>query len=463
MSPRSLVVDPAGPATLPAFPASRESSKRRDKDRSPVRGWLSMRHAASAALASLLLVACGGDEAATASKGAAAAGASGAAGSSSTGEGGSSMAGGAGGSVGGAPSTGGASAGGAAGAGVGGAVPSAPATHVVRRVMLGDANPDGTLADDAWKQFGVNVDGLVSAPGTMPHCTPVPGGKADDIQQNGNDGIDNAFGRSIVKLIKSFSTGAPPTEALTTSIAGGGSTLVFSFDGLPLGADGPVSAGQLFAARGRKDAMGKQIVPTDAEWSDGTYGWDLLDSQLSATSPPTSKTQLAAGVLAMNVWSAGGADEITLSLPVKGVPLDLHVRRARIRATFSGDHRTSSGVIGGLLVTEEFVTQFDLIAGRLSTSLCNAALKGVVDTSLRISSDILADGTQDSSKTCDAISIGLGFETAPGALGSAVSPDPLGPDPCPLGRASKEQRRTRRAAWPARTPARTAARARPPA
>ena len=387
-----------------------------------------------AAFALSLLTACGGGETTNPSGGAAGAGTSNAGGtSSSAGAGGSSAAAGAGA----AAAAGASSVGGGAGTagsdvgGGGGAVPSVAAIHVVRRVLLGDANPDGTLADDAWKQYGTNVDGLVSAPGSTPHCTPVPGGKADDIQQDGNDGIDNSFGRSIVKLIKSFSTGAPPTEALVTSIAGGGSTLVFTFDALPVGPDGPVSSGQLFAARGRRDADGKQIVPTDDDWKNGTYAWDLLDSGLASTSPPTSMVKLAAGTLAGNVWSAGGQAELTLSLPVKGVPLDLHVRRAQVRTTFSDDHKTTTGgVIGGLLVTDEFVANFDKIAGRLSTSLCNAALKGVVDTSLRISSDVLSDGTQDSTKTCDAISIGIGFETAPGQLGMPVAADPLGVDPC---------------------------------
>ena len=35
-------------------------------------------------------------------------------------------------------------------------------------------------------------------------------------------------------------------------------------------------------------------------------------------------------------------------------------------------------------------------------------------------SDIMVDGTQDPTKTCDGISVGLGFEAQAGALGNPV-------------------------------------------
>jgi hypothetical protein len=47
-------------------------------------------------------------------------------------------------------------------------------------------------------------------------------------------------------------------------------------------------------------------------------------------------------------------------------------------------------------------------------------------------SDILQDGTQDPTKTCDGITIGLGFEADAVLLGPAVPPPPP-PIVCPTG------------------------------
>ena len=45
-------------------------------------------------------------------------------------------------------------------------------------------------------------------------------------------------------------------------------------------------------------------------------------------------------------------------------------------------------------------------------------------------SDILTDGTQDPTKPCDGISIGLGFDGALVQLGTPVAPPPPPTNPC---------------------------------
>jgi hypothetical protein len=69
------------------------------------------------------------------------------------------------------------------------------------------------------------------------------------------------------------------------------------------------------------------------------------------------------------------------------------------------------------------------IAGKVSSSLCTGtALDGVLQQ-IRQGSDIMHDGTQDPTKVCDAVSIGLGFETRASKLG-APAPPVTSKDPC---------------------------------
>ncbi len=59
---------------------------------------------------------------------------------------------------------------------------------------LGDADPE------AWKNLGLNLDGLVSTIGGTNHCKLATGAEAR-VKTDGVGGIDNAFGKDIVGLI----------------------------------------------------------------------------------------------------------------------------------------------------------------------------------------------------------------------------------------------------------------------
>ena len=90
-------------------------------------------------------------------------------------------------------------------------------------------------------------------------------------------------------------------------------------------------------------------------------------------------------------------------------------RRARHRAHVEGDRR-------GLRIRgigEELVAEVKRIG--YSIGLCDSPLFANLLTSIRQASDIVADGSQDPTKTCNGISIGLGFEMGEVQLG-AVGP-----------------------------------------
>lgn len=66
--------------------------------------------------------------------------------------------------------------------------------------------------------------------------------------------------------------------------------------------------------------------------------------------------------------------------------------------------------------------------GSGTVTLAGSAIENIF-TQIAQTSDIMQDGTQDPTKTCDGISIGLGFEASVVQLGPMV-PAVTMPDPC---------------------------------
>lgn len=89
-----------------------------------------------------------------------------------------------------------------------------------------------------------------------------------------------------------------------------------------------------------------------------------------------------------------------------------------------------SGRLGGMLDTEAFIAEMAKVAGSFDVALCppSSTFESIAQQ-IRQGQDILLDGSQDPSKTCDAISIGLGFEADAALLGAVFAP-PASPDPC---------------------------------
>jgi hypothetical protein len=96
------------------------------------------------------------------------------------------------------------------------------------------------------------------------------------------------------------------------------------------------------------------------------------------------------------------------------------------------DFHTSStnGIIAGVIQSQALVCSLSKIAGRLCPGLCGPAFENFAQTILG-ASDIMQDGKHDPSKVSDGISIGLGFEMKPVALGAVLAKNPpSADDPC---------------------------------
>jgi hypothetical protein len=69
------------------------------------------------------------------------------------------------------------------------------------------------------------------------------------------------------------------------------------------------------------------------------------------------------------------------------------------------------------------------LAGTFDAALCSGATIDSLLAEIAQASDILQDGTQDPTRTCDGISIGLGFTGSLVKLGAPVAVPPP-PNPC---------------------------------
>ena len=287
--------------------------------------------------------------------------------------------------------------------------------QAINKLFLGDTDRSGTAKSDAWQDYGFAISGKIykdAKGGAATHCKPQDGAKPADVVVNGTNGVDNSFGKNIWPIVLGLASdaGAKVQDALD---AGNFSVLV-SIDKLGTGTDYSGLGATLSACRGTDDGMGK-TTPPGADWS--TYTWHPF----FGTTPISFPKSYVAG----NTWVSGGKGDLNLTLSFSGYDLSLGIHQAVAAMVFSADHKTSkNGNIGGVLQTDELVSAVKNIAGKVSSSLCmGTALDGVLQQ-IRQASDIGADGTQDPAKTCDGISIGLGFETTTSKVGDMAPMQP---------------------------------------
>ncbi len=296
---------------------------------------------------------------------------------------------------------------------------TAPTTLVIRRIFLGDTNPQGQPDAQAWRKYGLNVDGLVSTKASTNHCMPQKGATKSSIQTDGDNGIDNSFGSNLVKIIATLTPN--PSDELNTTLDAGAGTWLFHLQNLGNGA----------AQNGVKAALfGAAPLGSAPSWSPTEVRPVTFESVSggSITSPLNAYPQ---SYVVGGTWVGAPATAGKLALATGlGAATIRHVRAV---ATISGTgpSATATGVISGVIGTEEYITEFAKVAGQFSLELCNGATFESVAQAIRAASDIMQDGSNgDPSKTCDGISIGVGFEATAAMLGSVAPAVPPVPDPC---------------------------------
>jgi hypothetical protein len=275
-----------------------------------------------------------------------------------------------------------------------------------------------------WSKLGFNLDGLVSTAASKDLCIPASGGDPNMVYPDGDNGIDNAFGKSIVPLLGKVMMGGTLSSSSNDSVANGEFSMLLDFVKLTAAADQPSVVTRLYGGTdlGEPPSFnGKDCWPVAPE---------LLTSPTDITS---STVVFKNSALAAQSWTSGTGTTVKLSIPItveqlkKTVSISLTLNKAQMALTFAADHKSATGgVLGGVLDTEEFIKEIKKAVFSLLGNLgCSVIMSNNVEASIRQASDIMNNGTQDKLATCNGISIGFGFtmkEVQLGGVGPAAPP-----------------------------------------
>ncbi len=229
----------------------------------------------------------------------------------------------------------------------------------IRRLFLGDTNPDGTESSDAWKQYGYDIDGIASSRCTTNHCRPQPGGNEASIETDGRGGTDNSFGENLVPFWISLAGNF--SQDVNDAMARGAHTLLFAIDRLDAGSDLSGLTGSLYEGA---------PLGTAPAW-DGSDTWpvfcEYLDKCLASGTPTppanASKMIFTGGYVRDNVLviHPQGYVDIGLNWLHAWFPLRLHhvVISMRLGTEGQAPRTATQGVISGVMDTQEYVTLID--------------------------------------------------------------------------------------------------------
>lgn len=310
--------------------------------------------------------------------------------------------------------------------GSGGALPGCtPKSGVIlaaTKIYYGNTDfNDAADSVNGWKQFGFNLDGKVSTASSVDLCQPVNNAPPKNVYPDGNGGIDNSFGKNILPIFlgiaSDFSTKA--NQAITD----GKYTLIFDLEGLGAGANQASLASKMYT--GTTLGMPPKF--------DGSDCWPVTPAGLANPADIASATSFfPMGSVAANHWDSGPTSAtVPLTIDVGGFEIHLNLHFARVSMDLDANHLGSQvGQLGGVIATAELVAEMKKVAGSFDPSLCSGATIDSIVSQLQQASDILQDGTQDPAKSCDGISIGLGFKTKAISLGGVGPATPAQPDPC---------------------------------
>lgn len=302
------------------------------------------------------------------------------------------------------------------------ACPSGAArAFAMNQLFIGDSDADGTPNPaNGWKSFGFNLDGRLSTKTSTDLCKPKAGGSAAEVYPDGNVGIDNAFGKNILPILLGLA--ADVTTVNNESIKIGEYTYLLSL----------ANADQNSCSTSSSFFLGANMG--DVPKFDGSDVWPLDASSLIDPMKPTSaKCKYADTMLEGGMVHAGPSSQLDFILFVSGYKMVLPIRHAQVDFVLEPNLRgIKGGQIGGIIRTDELVKEFARVMGAFDASLCDAqspTVKTILEQ-FRQASDIMQDGTQDPTKECDGISIGLGFTMKPVRLGAIALAAPPLPNPC---------------------------------
>lgn len=292
-------------------------------------------------------------------------------------------------------------------------------------IFLGDTDRDGAPnPTNGWKQYGFDIDQLVSTKESTNLCKPKLGAPPVVVYPDGAEGRDNSFGKNVLPIVLGLDAYA--TIGTNDAILKGQLTHLVQIDEFE-----PVSTCSTPLRVFLGAPLGKPPL-----WN-GSDVWSIDPSSLTnAADPKSAKWSVEDGVVENATVSGRSGGTIDLLVIFSGgLPLRLHVHDARISfvVELGSSLTVTRGDIGGVLDPEELVSDLVQLAGTFDPSLCDPSSPTMasITNQIRQASDILLDGKQDPNKECNGISIGVGFTMKLASLGGVAKPSPPVPNPCP--------------------------------
>lgn len=308
-----------------------------------------------------------------------------------------------------------------------GAPPPTPAdgvgvmTFAISKLMMGDTKPDGTPDKaNGWKNYGYDIDGDISTATSTNLCKPRNNAPPKNVYPDANLGADNSYGRNILPIMLGIQADGP--QQTNTAIAEGQWTGMFSVDKL--------GAGAIYNPLVVKYYQGAALQ-TPPKF-DGTDAWPVtVESLTDPNNIATAKSEFSAAYLTDNTLVTAPLGDIRLDLPSAGFTFPLAIHHAVATFVLDPTHaHGGQGMLSGVLDTAEMVQAVKALAGQFDPSLCSGPTIDSITAQIEQASDILKDGTQDPTKECDGISIGLGMQLELVQLGGVAPPAPPPQDPC---------------------------------
>jgi len=305
---------------------------------------------------------------------------------------------------------------------VGAPAPTGAGTaFVITHLYLGDTDRGGAGSTDAWRSYGYDLDHRTSTATSTDVCAPRAGASAASAYPDGDDGTDNAFGSHLLPILLGIA--ADVSTQVNASIASGGPNELVSLDALGAGSDlSPISGGVLLTVT-------TSAPPTFA----GTDVFDVDPASLaSPTTPITPTAAFSDAYLVRNTLVARPTGAVRMVLRVGTVTIPFSVEHAIVTMDVSADHSSATGgTIAGILQVDALLAALTQAFGSFDPSLCGSTILMSILDQVEQAADIMADGTQDPTMTCDGISIGLGFDAVAAQVGAIAPPAPPPTDPCP--------------------------------
>ena len=292
----------------------------------------------------------------------------------------------------------------------------------VKQLLLGLSvkGSNGTkLSADAWKDYGFDLDGRDTSADDSKNNTNTckrVSGAATGILVDGNGGIDNNFGAHVMQTIKSLKSDAE--DAVNQSITKGDFTLLLKIDNFTT-TDNNHAPGAIYIANNfNGGASSPTFTPADV--------WKITDASL--VPPGTDITQpkltFPQAYISNGYWVSGnfGSGTINLQITLSGASIELPIESGIVTVKVADG---TDGTIAGAMDTGQLKSALTPVAEKFGICPGNATFDQVV-TTLTQSADLVtgAPQLQDTSVTCNAISVAIGFAMAETGTPTQIAPSP---------------------------------------